>query len=180
MFQDKTKVVLVAVIILLAVLGSIFAPAYKSVIKERTTLQEINETLLTRISVQQSEIHRLSSSKATHRIKGSLKEPVEIGGIVAYREAKWEASDTSDVRSAVVDALSSVQSSTQSSSQSVSMDTIKSATIIKRQTVGVGLGYGVGGKKWGLLTGRVIGPLSAWGAASWDKDAIVGASLSFY
>lgn len=180
MLQDKTKLILIGVIIIMAVLGSIFAPAYKSVVKERTTLKDINDTLLTRISVQQQEITRLSSSKATHRIKGSLREPVEIGGQIAYREAKWEASDTSDVRSAVVDALSSVRYQSESVSNSSSVDTERSQTIIKRQTVGVGLGYGVGGKKWGLLTGRVVGPLSAWGAASWDKDAIVGASLSFY
>ena len=177
-----------AIAIILSCVVSIFAPAYKSVTKERDTLQIQVTTYQSKFQASEAQRLALKDQVQKSYTSGTLSIPVfGPDGKPAYRVATWKAFNMASVKTSVSDALSSV---TQTVTESVTVtvhDVVKEKTVTKRMAVDVGLGYSTEATWWPLWGARIIGPVGAWATCEVDptkglklvRQGVGGAKMSF-
>jgi hypothetical protein len=163
----------IALFLIVSGLVSWFAPAYKQTIKKNTDLTTTVTGQVETISKLQIENVTLKLQVTKSRSSWSVKVPIQMdNGIVAYREAKGFSSNDSFVSEQVKSQLEHFQQSV-TVSESVTIYKSSSDTqTVKRQTVGLGLGYSSLSHPWVLLDGRIIGSLCLWGAIGIDPSAV--------
>lgn len=179
-FERISKFVGIAAVMLL-VAGIVWLfPSYKKVTRTlEVTTAELKVERSRSVSLEAS-ISSMRESMSKSEVTGYVKEPVLVGGVVAYRTAFYRAKSESQVKETVAAALRSVMIESLSQSQSVSIHSGKEETIVKRSTFDLGLGFSTQSRLWVNLGVQVFGPYGVWAGAGVAKmpfgirEAVVG------
>jgi hypothetical protein len=138
-------------IILMAVLGSIFAPAYKQKTKEVDSWKETSNCYQLKYQEQVAVNQRLRESLSKHSHIETVKEPVFNNGQVAYRETFIQTEDVDSAKESVSQSMSQAQHNQAAEANSYSQASIKETTTTKRAKFDVGIGYSTDQKVCGML-----------------------------
>jgi len=165
--REKILIGILAVVLLaIGVIGSIFAPDYKSVKKENITLKTTNDTLSKSVSQLQSELIKSKETLSKSYVSWKSKIPVfSPFGQIAYAETSGRSFNMSSAKEQMEQSVKDL-SQTVASSHTEAVTVIKqSETVTKRGFAEFGVGVSTD-KQYGILMGvKLIGPWGAWGTA---------------
>lgn len=168
--MTKTEWMVVGVVVIVAgVFGSIFAPAYKSVTKERDVYKAQASEYQSKYQKATSDLETAKTSYQKAFVSGSVKEPVAVAGQVAYREVRWRSLNVSNVSESVRKALSEVQQTASGSTSVVYQDRVISKTIVKREFAEVGAGLSTDSLGCLFLGVKVLGPFGVGAIGASNK-----------
>ena len=161
---------LVLIIVIVGVIGSIFAPDYKKVTKENVTLKTTVDTLSKSVTQLQAELVKSKEALTKSYVSWKSKIPVfSPSGEIAYAETSGRSFNMSSVKEQMeqsVKDMTEVQASTHSEAVTVIK---KSETVTKRGFAEVGAGMSTNKEACLFMGVKVIGPLGVWGVAASDK-----------
>ncbi len=179
MTWNKTTITLAIIAVILACISGWTAYSLKQKTEEAASYQAQTADLAAENMKLNETIGLLKQEKhSTKRVYVDRIPVTVVNNEVIYRDIYQEGSSEDEITLAVETVLATMRENMDQSVTSSAATIVKTETITRRQTVGVGLGYGSGGNLWGIVTGRVVGPLSVWGAS--DSDiAVMGGMLSF-